>query len=119
MPENGQFEAIPFNCFSVEGTKINKNHQLLPVKINIYYQQAFFKIQTSLLPKQCLVQNLSSLNESCMLTSMRNNVFQNKNVSPLLKIEFPQTLMSVSKTLWKLGRKIYAKKMLYLSRKLY
>ena len=76
MRENGQFEAIqlPFiYCFSVEGTKINKNHSLLPVKINIYYQQAFFKFQTSLLPKQCLVQNLSSPNESCMLTSMRNN----------------------------------------------
>ena len=45
MRENGQFEAIrlPFiYCFSVEGTKINKNHSLLPVKINIYYQQAFF-----------------------------------------------------------------------------
>ena len=41
--ENGHFETIPFNCFSVEGTKINENHLCLPVKINIYnYQQAFF-----------------------------------------------------------------------------
>ena len=43
MRENGHFETIPFNCFSVEGTKINKNHLFLPVEINIYnYQQAFF-----------------------------------------------------------------------------
>ena len=41
--ENGHFETIPFNCFRVEGTKINENHLCLPVKINIYnYQQAFF-----------------------------------------------------------------------------
>ena len=26
MRENGHFETIPFNCFSVEGTKINKSH---------------------------------------------------------------------------------------------
>ena len=43
MRENGHFETIPFNYFSVEGTKINENRLCLPVKINIYnYQQAFF-----------------------------------------------------------------------------